>query len=54
MVHITEEGPEEELLDLDKNSLESSIDLAVVQTEEGVYRFIDKEYKEPNPSSGKS
>ena len=39
MVHITEEGPKEYLLDLDRNYLYSSIDSALVPLEEGVYRF---------------
>ena len=46
MVHITEEGPKEDLLDLERPSLESSIDSSVVPPEEGIGRYRDKEYKE--------
>ena len=46
MVHITEEGPEEKLFDLEIPYLDSSIDSAVVPPEEGVDRFIDKEDEE--------
>ena len=46
MVHITEEGPEEELFDLERPSLESSIASAVVPPEEGIDRVRDKEDKE--------
>ena len=36
MVHITEEGPEEEIFDLERTSLESSIDSSVLPSKEGV------------------
>ena len=42
MVHITEEGPKEYLLDLEKPYLEYSIASALVPPEEGVDRFRDK------------
>ena len=43
MVHITEEGTEEDLLDLEIPSLEYSIASVVVPPEEEVDRFRDKE-----------
>ena len=43
MVHIIEEGPEEDLFDLERPSLDSSIDSAVISPEEGVDRFRYKE-----------
>ena len=43
MVNIKEEGPKEDLFDLEIPSLESSIESAVVPPEEGVDRFRDKE-----------
>ena len=46
MVHITEEFLEEELLDLERPSLESSIASSLVPSEEGLDRFRDKEDKE--------
>ena len=46
MVHITRESSEEDLFDLERPSLESSIASAVVPPEEGVDRFRDKEYEE--------
>ena len=46
MVHITEEGPEEELLDLERPSFDSSIDSALLPPEEGVDKFREKEDKE--------
>ena len=43
MMHTTEEGPEEDLFDLERTYLESSIDSSVVPPEVGVDRFGDKE-----------
>ena len=42
MVHITEKGPKEHILDLERPSLESYINSAVVPPDEGVDRFRDK------------
>ena len=42
MVHITEEGPKEELFYLERPSIDSSIDSVVVPSYEGVDRFKDK------------
>ena len=42
MVHIKEEGPEEDLFDLERPSLDSYIASAVVPPEEGVERFREK------------
>ena len=39
MVHTTEPPPKEDLFDLERPSLESSIDSEVVPPEEGVDRF---------------
>ena len=44
-VHITEECPKEDLLDLDKPSLDFYIASAVVPPEDGVDRFRYKEGK---------
>ena len=46
MVHITEEGPKDDLFYLEIPSLDSSISSAVVPPEEGVDRFRDKEGEE--------
>ena len=46
MVHIIEEGPEEDLFDLERPSLDSSIALEVVPPEQGIERFRDKEDEE--------
>ena len=43
MVHITEEDPEGDLLDLERPYLDFPIVSAVVPPEEGVDRFRDKE-----------
>ena len=48
MVHIKKEGPEEDLLYLERNSLDSSVASSLVPPEEGVDRFRDKE-DEDNP-----
>ena len=45
MAHITEEGPEEKLFDLEIPYLDSSIASSVVTLEEGVERFRYKEDK---------
>ena len=46
MVNITEEGPKEDLFDLERSSIESSIASELVPSEERVDRFIDKEDEE--------
>ena len=46
MVYITEEGPGEDLFDLERPSLESYVASSVVPPEEGVDRFIDNEDKD--------
>ena len=43
MVHITEEGPEDDFFDLERPSIEYSIASAVLPPEEGVDRFREKE-----------
>ena len=55
MVHIIEEGPEEDLCYLEIPSLDSPIASAVVPPKEGLDRFRDKEEEEtplPNLPSG--
>ena len=46
MVHITEEFPKEDVFDLERPPLDSSVASAAVPPEEGVDRFRDKEEKE--------
>ena len=45
-VNITEEGPKEDLLNLERPSLDSSVALSVVPPEERIDRFRDKEDEE--------
>ena len=42
MVHLTEEGPEEDRIDLEQPSLYSYIVSSAVPPEQGVYSFRDK------------